>query len=669
MSTTNLGRVTGYSAYEIAVQQGFIGDEDAWLASLQGEDGPAGADGAAAGFGTPTISVSTLSAGSAATASVSATGTDTAKVFHFDFGIPQGEPGSGASLVAGTGIDITGDTISNTMPYDDAATASYIFNNFGMSVSTTTTLESATASIDGGAATVSLFWNRWSKPELSVYVDDTLTDTIEAEDWTHDDQTDYENASLSGGGTISWVQIDQHFLLSGLSGSEVKLEYVGTAIVRTPLDDLYIDNTIARANAIPTLSAGDNITITTSGSVNTISASMPTFTESDPVFSASPAATITASDISNWNSIVGVPTATASDEGKALVVTDSTGSIGWGEVGGGSSYTAGDGIDITNDVISVNDKVYRIINPTGSYEISQIENWNADAKTEVAYCLNHGIPHVLKTGSNSSFTYYYCIYSRRQNSLNQYAYYIERYNYQNRSRMLEVKFNGSTVNAVTASFIPDLPATTSVNNGDILSTDSSGILSWIAPPTPDGTTITASGNVWSAVGGGGSVTSPIEFESAHEEEENYYSALYSDQTVQLAWHEYDSEAEEYTVPTSVIITSNVIGVSTNHGDDESSLLPGSISLTHTETQDVSRYDGGYGATDLLLSHFETENDEEYESANIGFNISDGNDGVVFMKQNGVSADPHSARLYFDGTALKVDIDGTVYTVSLTADNQ
>ncbi len=36
----------GQSAYEIAVENGFVGDEAAWLASLQGEDGEDGEDGA-----------------------------------------------------------------------------------------------------------------------------------------------------------------------------------------------------------------------------------------------------------------------------------------------------------------------------------------------------------------------------------------------------------------------------------------------------------------------------------------------------------------------------------------------------------------------------------------------------------------------------------------------
>lgn len=40
------GGADGKSAYEIAVDNGFEGDEQAWLESLKGERGPAGADGA-----------------------------------------------------------------------------------------------------------------------------------------------------------------------------------------------------------------------------------------------------------------------------------------------------------------------------------------------------------------------------------------------------------------------------------------------------------------------------------------------------------------------------------------------------------------------------------------------------------------------------------------------
>ena len=67
-----------------------------------GPQGPQGETGEAAGFGTPTATATTLPAGSDATATVTATGPDTAKVFSFTFGIPQGETGeTGATGATG----------------------------------------------------------------------------------------------------------------------------------------------------------------------------------------------------------------------------------------------------------------------------------------------------------------------------------------------------------------------------------------------------------------------------------------------------------------------------------------------------------------------------------------------------------------------------------------
>ena len=59
-----------------------------------GATGATGATGTPAGFGTPVATATTLPAGSDATATVTATGDDTAKVFTFTFGIPQGETGA-----------------------------------------------------------------------------------------------------------------------------------------------------------------------------------------------------------------------------------------------------------------------------------------------------------------------------------------------------------------------------------------------------------------------------------------------------------------------------------------------------------------------------------------------------------------------------------------------
>lgn len=61
------------------------------LGSIKGEKG---ADGTAAGFGTPIATVSTLDAGTEATVTVDASGADTAKVFTFKFGIPKGADGA-----------------------------------------------------------------------------------------------------------------------------------------------------------------------------------------------------------------------------------------------------------------------------------------------------------------------------------------------------------------------------------------------------------------------------------------------------------------------------------------------------------------------------------------------------------------------------------------------
>ena len=65
--------------------------------------GSQGENGTPAGFGTPTATASTLSPGSPATAAVTAEGPDTAKVFHFTFGIPKGEKGDGGETSGYTG--------------------------------------------------------------------------------------------------------------------------------------------------------------------------------------------------------------------------------------------------------------------------------------------------------------------------------------------------------------------------------------------------------------------------------------------------------------------------------------------------------------------------------------------------------------------------------------
>lgn len=85
----------------------------------KGDTGDQGSVGAAAGFGTPTISVTTGNPGTNASATVNATGANTAKVFDFNFVIPRGN--TGAQGVQGpTGP--TGDTGPQGLKGDTGAT-------------------------------------------------------------------------------------------------------------------------------------------------------------------------------------------------------------------------------------------------------------------------------------------------------------------------------------------------------------------------------------------------------------------------------------------------------------------------------------------------------------------------------------------------------------------
>ena len=90
-----------------------------------GPQGPVGATGASAGFGTPTATATNLPAGSDATATVTARGDDTAKVFSFTFGIPQGEQGIQGETGA-TGTPAGFGTPTATITILDATATPYV---------------------------------------------------------------------------------------------------------------------------------------------------------------------------------------------------------------------------------------------------------------------------------------------------------------------------------------------------------------------------------------------------------------------------------------------------------------------------------------------------------------------------------------------------------------
>jgi len=111
----------GKSAYEVAVEEGYVGTEEEWLASLvgpQGQQGIQGETGDAAGFGAVTASVdSTTGTPSVA---VTASGPDTAKAFDFAFSGLKGEKGDkGDQGNTGSSVDYPYELVNNRTT-DDA---------------------------------------------------------------------------------------------------------------------------------------------------------------------------------------------------------------------------------------------------------------------------------------------------------------------------------------------------------------------------------------------------------------------------------------------------------------------------------------------------------------------------------------------------------------------
>lgn len=146
--------------------------------------------------------------------------------------------------------------------------------------------------------------------------------------------------------------------LSGLQGALT----AGTGIDITS-DTISVDTSvIATQNDLsglqPALTAGDNISI----SNNTISATDTTYTAGSGLsltgteFAIDTTVVATQTDLSG---IDDVPEVTSSDDGKVLTAAYSggTGSYSWVTPSGGTSYTAGTGIDITGDAISVDTTV------------------------------------------------------------------------------------------------------------------------------------------------------------------------------------------------------------------------------------------------------------------------------------------------------------------------
>ena len=85
----------------------------------------------ASGFGTPSASVTALSADAVPTVAIQASGANTAKVFAFSFGIPRGTPGTGNNWYLGTAITGTSNTAASYTTGITNALVNDVYMNVG----------------------------------------------------------------------------------------------------------------------------------------------------------------------------------------------------------------------------------------------------------------------------------------------------------------------------------------------------------------------------------------------------------------------------------------------------------------------------------------------------------------------------------------------------------
>lgn len=154
-----------------------------------GAQGEQGEPGVSAGFGEPTASATTLAYGEQATVSVSASGPDTAKVFNFEFGIPQGAPGSGGGGQGGTvsvtvGGTTTGEPGTNASVTNSGDTQNVVLNFTIPRGETGQPGTNGEDGADGQAATITVGNVTTGDPGTDVIINNSGTENAAILDFT-----------------------------------------------------------------------------------------------------------------------------------------------------------------------------------------------------------------------------------------------------------------------------------------------------------------------------------------------------------------------------------------------------------------------------------------------------------------------------------------------------